>query len=95
MGMTMPNPPKLSKEVIDFEFERIRDLVKPHFSDSFAGYFVPRGWMYVVERLHKEVVAVFPEYRVVQVKEKFGTLRFVFERDAVFSAYGESDSFDC
>lgn len=77
----MSNPPKLSKEVVEFEFNRIRSLIEPHFSDDFAGYHVPKGWMFIVERLHKELVAVHPTYRVGQVKEKYGTLRFYVEID--------------
>ena len=75
----MPNPPKLSKEVFDFEFSRIREMIEPHFSAFFSGYRVPRGWMFIVERLHKELVSLYPDYQVEQVKEKYGTLRFYVE----------------
>lgn len=36
------------------------------------------GWRPLVERIDREVEALAPGYRVDQVKEKFGTLRFYF-----------------
>ena len=81
----MPNPPKLSKEVFEFEYNRIRELVRPHFSDIFAGYSIPRGWMYLVEKLHREVVAVHPNYRVEQIANLKGSLRFYVEQDSAYA----------
>ena len=36
------------------------------------------GWWSLIERAHKELVAIDPDYRVYQIKEKFGTLRYYF-----------------
>lgn len=38
--------------------------------------YVPEGWRQLIIDLHNELVQVAPEYRVSQVKEKFGGLRF-------------------
>lgn len=53
--------------------EEIRDHVWTN--DPCWGY-VPDGWRQLVIDLHKELVQVAPEYRIGQVKEKFGGLRF-------------------
>lgn len=36
----------------------------------------PDGWFNIVYALHRKLVFLDPEYRVTQVKEKFGGLRF-------------------
>lgn len=38
--------------------------------------YIPDGWVGIIERLHENLVLVAPEYRITQVKEKFGGLRF-------------------
>lgn len=37
------------------------------------------GWYDLLRSLDTDLRALFPEYRVVQVKEKFGTLRFYID----------------
>ena len=37
---------------------------------------VPPGWMDLVAECHRKLVRIYPEYKLSQVKEKFGTLRF-------------------
>lgn len=34
-----------------------------------------KGWNPIINRLHRELVALDPDYRLTQVKEKLGTLR--------------------
>lgn len=36
------------------------------------------GWKPIVQEVHDKLLALDPEYRIVQVKEKFGGLRFYF-----------------
>jgi hypothetical protein len=40
---------------------------------------VPSGWVALVDELHAKLVKIDPNYRVSQVKEKFGELRFYVE----------------
>lgn len=37
---------------------------------------IGEGWLPIVERLDRDLRAIYPDYRVQQVKEKFGGLRF-------------------
>lgn len=33
------------------------------------------GWRQILEKLHRELMEIFPDYQIGQVKEKFGGLR--------------------
>lgn len=66
------------------EGDRVRNKLAPHFAkDGFCGYFAPRGWARIIEGCHDELMLVVPNYRIDQVKEKFGTLRFYFSTGEV------------
>jgi hypothetical protein len=36
------------------------------------------GWFPLIERLHRDIVKVDPDYKIYQIKEKFGGLRFYY-----------------
>lgn len=38
--------------------------------------YFPPGWIPLVVNLHKQILSVLPNYKIHQVKEKFGTLRY-------------------
>ena len=38
-----------------------------------------KGWYPLIEECHTELKAVDPDYEILQIKEKFGGLRFYFE----------------
>ena len=40
---------------------------------------VGAGWWPLTEALHEKLKAIDPDYKIVQVKEKFGGLRFYYE----------------
>ncbi|MFC8664047.1 hypothetical protein [Streptomyces sp. NPDC057199] len=40
------------------------------------------GWRPLLERLHEQIRAVFPGYRLLDLKEKFGGLRVYVDRPA-------------
>lgn len=40
-----------------------------------CNYYVPRGWVPLVEDLVKELNSVPAEYKILQIKQKFGYLR--------------------
>jgi len=47
------------------------------FKDTYKEYFpVGAGWRPLVEKLVDDIIAIDPEVLVLQVKEKFGGLRF-------------------
>lgn len=52
------------------------EALSPHFIEGgFCGFDPPHGWLELVLRLHKQLLHN-PQYQIVQVKEKFGELRF-------------------
>lgn len=58
-----------------------RDLVEldPYFVGGVAEFAIGPGWSKIVLDLHHEMVKVEPEYKILQVKEKFGGLRYYTE----------------
>lgn len=61
----------------DMYFVEVRNSLSPWFAvEGFCGFFPPQGWLDLVLRLHNNVKEVSPDYRIVQVKEKFGGLRY-------------------
>lgn len=36
------------------------------------------GWFPLIERLHKDILKIDPDYKIYQIKEKFGGLRFYY-----------------
>lgn len=47
------------------------------------GYFrflsIHPGWYPIVAKLNEDIAALYPDYQVLQVKEKFGGLRYYYE----------------
>jgi hypothetical protein len=43
---------------------------------DWYGLATPAGWNSIVMELHSKIVALYPEYQVFQIKEKFGELRY-------------------
>lgn len=61
-------------------------LYRKHGNGS-TGIYVNSGWFKLLFDLNKELEALIPDYRIFQVKEKFGGLRF-------YTAYAYSDEFE-
>ncbi len=60
--------------------EETRLTLAPYFlPERFGGYWLPDGWRGIALRLHLGIVRIHPEYRIVQVKEKFGTMRYYLD----------------
>lgn len=56
-------------------------------SAFLEGGHVGAGWEPIVKDLHERLVELDPNYSIIQVKEKFGLLRFYFSAsDEVFLA---------
>lgn len=53
--------------------ECVRDHV---WTDDPCHSYIPEGWKDLLVKLHNALVQVAPDYRVNQIKEKFGGLRF-------------------
>lgn len=37
------------------------------------------GWQEIIATLHRQIKQIYPDYQILQVKEKYGGLRFYFE----------------
>lgn len=54
----------------------------PRFTTAgFCGFFPPDGWLDLILDMDARLAEADPDYRIVQVKEKFGGLRYYIERD--------------
>lgn len=55
----------------------IRKELSSRVIDGFAkSVDCEDGWLQLLENLHNEIVKIDPDYRIYQVKEKLGGLRF-------------------
>lgn len=55
------------------EMLEILDKVDPTFGREIA---CDEGWWPLISELHHKICELDPDYRIYQIKEKFGTLRF-------------------
>lgn len=57
--------------------KEVQKLLEQHkYEDWWCGYYLPDGWADLVYDLHNAILENDPDYQIVQVKEKFGGLRF-------------------
>jgi hypothetical protein len=56
-----------------------------------------KGWYDIITALDADLREIYPDYRVVQVKEKFGTLRYYIDGvpnelfDAIYARIGQAE----
>lgn len=46
---------------------------------------IGKGWWPIVEKLHKQLLKIDPDYKIGQIKEKFGGLRYYYTSSLVDS----------
>ncbi len=56
--------------------KELEDLLKPRTPQGWYGYASPKGWWKIVAEVHQKLEALYPDYEVFQIKEKFGGLRY-------------------
>lgn len=60
--------------------EEVHDMLEPRFATSgFCGFHPPAGWLDLIVEIDDHLREVNPDYRIVQIKEKFGGLRYYTE----------------
>lgn len=73
-------PPTRGNHTEEKAIERVNKLpkeIQEHvWTNDPCWSYVPAGWRDLVVKLHNSLVQVAPDYRLCQVKEKFGGLRF-------------------
>jgi hypothetical protein len=77
-GESEMNIHKVNEKVLD------TDWLRKNILDRFVKGYTKEiscddGWMGIVADCHSELLGVDPSYKIFQIKEKFGTLRFYFE----------------
>lgn len=60
-------------------FQDAQEYLKPRMAERNAGFWCPDGWLDLVLETDARLLAVNPDYRIVQVKEKFGGLRYYID----------------
>ena len=62
------------------------------------------GWFPLIERLHNDILKIDPDYKIYQIKEKFGGLRYYYspsnpsqrdKMDAIVSKYEKICGMTC
>ena len=57
--------------------EEVHTMLEPRFAASgFCGFHPPAGWLDLILEIDTHLAATNPDYRIVQIKEKFGGLRY-------------------
>lgn len=51
------------------------DKIDPTFGQNID---CGEGWWPLLEQMHSRIIEIDPDYRIYQIKEKFGSLRFYF-----------------
>lgn len=67
-------------ETQSLEIANIRDTLLGRFCEGWGLWIsCDNGWDWILKDLHKKLIFIDPNYQILQVKEKFGTLRFYVE----------------
>jgi hypothetical protein len=56
--------------------EELQSMLLSHTEGHPTNVSVPPGWMDLVAECHQQLVRIYPEYKLSQIKEKFGGLRY-------------------
>jgi len=57
-------------------FEDIKGRIDPLYAKTIA---CEEGWHKLVAECHLEILKIDPNYKIYQIKEKFGSLRYYFD----------------
>lgn len=63
----------------DGEWDNLVERLQARMPDhGYRGIDVAEGWYSLLDHIDTELRAIDPDYQILQVKEKFGSLRFYF-----------------
>lgn len=68
----------MDEEFLDIPtiFKEIKDKIDPLYGKHIA---CDEGWHHLVAKCHLEMMEIDPNYKIYQIKEKFGGLRYYFD----------------
>ena len=61
---------------LQLKIESLRSKIEPSYGQYIS---VDEGWYQIILDCDKELTAIDPNYRIFQIKEKFGGLRYYFK----------------
>jgi len=62
--------------------QHLNKILEPYWKEGWDGYCrFDNGWADLVLELHDKITQIDPDYKIHQIKEKFGLLRFYYESD--------------
>ena len=70
------------------EKEIITEL-SPYFMKGYPIWLPKEGWWDLIMDTHKAILAVSPEYKITQIKEKFGALSYYIDGVDYYSVSGK------
>jgi hypothetical protein len=85
--------------------EELNIILEPYWEPNWDGYCrFDDGWVDLIYKCHLEILEIDPHYRIHQIKEKLGTLRYYYhtemgvwvqEIDKIIQKYEELCSSTC
>lgn len=78
-----------TKEDILQDFPNLFSNIQP------LDFSVAPGWVDIVYDLCKQINEKWPETKVLQIKEKFGTLSFYIEAPEIYNVINEAEKISC
>lgn len=61
-------------------FREAKTFLTPRMAERNGGFWCPDGWLPLVLELDTQLCRINPDYRIVEVKERLGQLRFGIEQ---------------
>ena len=59
--------------------ENLNDTLNPYSENNYSYIECESGWADLIYELHNKIIAFDPDYKITQIKEKFGLLRFYYD----------------
>jgi hypothetical protein len=62
--------------------QQLNKILQPYWEEGWDGYCrFDDGWADLVHECHLNILEIDPKYKINQIKEKFGVLRFYYQND--------------
>lgn len=76
-------------------YEELEAILAPRFAEGWPAIVgIPDSWVDLVNDLHNELVKLDPDYKINQIKVKFGGLRYYIEHSRAFMQAASEEEFE-